>query len=143
MGSDRSRLVCPLADVQCGTSWSAWLGLCAFPGCPSNYLQHCSGTTCASVVVHHKPCGTPLNHLNFLVECGCLCPSCRGYSSVRRTYVLQALSFADCGALLMFLLKKAMVEFAFLTMLSVCFAQDRSLLMVTPRYFASVFIASF
>ena len=40
-------------------------------------------------------------------------------------------------------LKKAIVEFAFLEMLLTCLLQERLLLMVTPRYFESVFVASF
>ena len=39
-------------------------------------------------------------------------------------------------------LKKAIVEFAFLEMLLTCLLQERLLLMVTPRYFESVFVAS-
>ena len=42
-------------------------------------------------------------------------------------------------------LKKAIVEFAFLEMLLTSFLQERLLhvLMVAPRYFESVFVASF
>ena len=43
---------------------------------------------------------------------------------------------------LMLRLKKAIVEFAFLEMLLTCLLQERLLLMVTPRYFDSVFVAS-
>ena len=46
------------------------------------------------------------------------------------------MSFAVFGALLIFLLRKAIEEFVFLVILAVCFPLDRSLLMVTPRYFA-------
>ena len=40
-------------------------------------------------------------------------------------------------------LKKAIVEFAFSEMLLTCLLQERLLLMVTPMYFESVFVASF
>ena len=43
----------------------------------------------------------------------------------------------------MFRLKKTIVEFAFLEMLLKFLLQERLLLMVTPRYFESVFVASF
>ena len=50
---------------------------------------------------------------------------------------------AACGADLTFLLRKLIVEFAFLVTLSTCQLQDKLLLMVTPRYFASVRMATF
>ena len=50
---------------------------------------------------------------------------------------------AACGADLMFLLRKPMVKFAFFVTWSACLLQDRSLLMVTPKYFASVLTFSF
>ena len=40
-------------------------------------------------------------------------------------------------------LRNAMVEFAFLEMLFTCLLQERLLLMVTPRYFESDFMANF
>ena len=43
----------------------------------------------------------------------------------------------------MFRLKKAIVEFAFLEMLLTCLLQEWLLLMVTSRYFDSVFVAGF
>ena len=40
-------------------------------------------------------------------------------------------------------LSKAMVEFAFLEMLFTCLLRERLLLIVTPRYFESAFVANF
>ena len=55
------------------------------------------------------------------------------YSTVGGTNVLEAVSFAACGADLMFYLRKPIVEFSFLVTLSACLLQDISLLMVNPR----------
>ena len=65
------------------------------------------------------------------------------YLRVGRTMVLQAVLFACWEPGLMLRLSKAMMEFAFLKILFICLLQERLLLMVTPRYFESDFVANF
>ena len=65
------------------------------------------------------------------------------YSKLGLTNVFYAVLLACWEADLMLRLKKVKVEFAFLEMLLTYLLQERLLLMVSPRYFESVFIASF
>ena len=111
-------------------------------GVPAKVCYHFCYTTFSSVIICNKSGCSSLDHLNLIGVCvGGWCPGCSGIFLYRtdKVYVLQAVSFAACGSDLMFLLRNPMVKFAFFATLSACLFQDKSLLMVTPRYFASVF----
>ena len=106
----------------------------------SQSLCDAAGT---AVIVSDKSCRPSLDLLNLSNICVVeRCPGCRGILQYRTDKVLV-------GSLLCSLWcrsnvpLKHMVEFAFLETLSACLPQDRSLHMVTPRYFVFVLMASF
>ena len=115
-------------------------------GVPTEILTHGSNTTCASVVVLNKSDSPSLHHLKFFCVCFGVCSedgrqTVKAYSRVGLIKFMKAVPFACWNAGQMLRRRKVMVEFVFLEMLTACLPQERPLLIVPYRYFASDLVA--
>ena len=100
-------------------------------GVPAKVCYHFCDTAFSAVVICNKSGCSSLDHLD-LFGVGVAAQVVAAYSTIRRTNVLYAVTFAACGADRMFLLRNLMVEFAFFATLFACLLQDKSLLNVLP-----------
>ena len=100
---------------------------------------HLRDTADMAVVICNKYGCSSLDHFNLIV--GCISEWCTGCSRIFHYGADKCLVGGILCSLwcrYMFLLRKPLVEFTFFVTLSAYLLLDRSLLIVTPMYFASV-----
>ena len=113
-------------------------------GVPAEVCHHLCDTAGSAVVIFNKSGCSSLDHINLVVGfIGGWCPGCSGIFHYGTDECLVGGILCSLWCRSHVPLRKPMVEFAFFVTWSACLLQDRSLLMVTPKYFASVLTFSF